>query len=279
MIKNWTVTTQPVRLASDGVMMRERYLLNKKHVNHKHTEALISIFGCGETSNRIALAGEKFRLNQQLNNRRGGRPLSSYAMEYCLTLPKGYRPTAEQWQSIVKDCCLALARLCKLNKSEFAQYRQQIRAVLHQQNQDGIKGSGDHVHLIIGKVVGNRVLKELQQKKATKLIKSAFNHAALKHVGIDHRTYEPIEKEKGRRLSTWQYQHQKATEVLEIEKLIEKMQTQFDKWLKAKESRDERQLKRQKNRLLKTYEELKAKSTSALQSERIMDIRDMMQRE
>ncbi len=273
MLKNWTVTTQPVRLASDGIMMRERYLLNTKHANHKYTEDLISLFGCADTSKRIVLAGEQFRLNQQLNNRRGGRPLSSYAMEYCLTLPKGYRPTAEQWQSIVKDCCLALARLCKLNKSEFAQYRQQIRAVLHQQNQDGTKGSGDHVHLIIGKVIGERVLIELQQKRATKLIKQAFNGAVLQHVGIDHRTYEPIEKEKGRRLSTWQYQHQKATEALDIEKIIKKMQSQFDKWIKAKEEHNERQQHRQKNRLLKTYEELKLRKLSPLQQEKLEKIK------
>ncbi|ELV8728996.1 hypothetical protein KW514_20745 [Vibrio fluvialis] len=276
MLKNWTVTTQPVRLGTDGVMMRERYLLNTTHANHKYTDDLISIFGCAETSNRIALTGEQFRLNQQLNNRRGGRPLSSYAMEYCLTLPKGYRPTAEQWQSIVKDSCLALAKLCKLNKSEFAQYRQQIRAVLHQQNQDGTKGSGDHVHLIIGKVIGERVLKELQQKKATRVIKQAFNQSVLKHVGIDYRSYEPIEKEKGRRLSTWQYQHQKATESLEIEKLIKQMQVQFDKWLIAKEERNERQLKRQKNRLLKSYDELKARNLSTLQAEHIDKIKRLM---
>ena len=273
MLKNWTVTTQPVRLSTDGVMMRERYLLNKQHANHKYSEALISIFGCAETSNRIALTGEQFRLNQQLNSR-GGRPLSSYAMEYCLTLPKGYRPSVEQWQSIVKDCCLTLAKHCKLNKSEFAQYRQQIRAVLHQQNQVGTKGSGDHVHLIIGKVVGGKVLKELQQKKATKVIKQAFNQSVLKNVGIDYRSYEPIEKEKGRRLSMWQYQHQKATEALEIEKLIKQMQAQFDKWLKAKETHDERQLKRQKNRLLKTYEELKIKNTSLTQIENINKIKN-----
>ncbi|EIB4934410.1 hypothetical protein NMS24_002954 [Vibrio cholerae] len=273
MLKNWTVTTQPVRLASDGIMMRERYLLNAKHANHKCTEALISIFGCGETSHRIALAGEKFRLNQQLNNRRGGRPLSSYAMEYCLTLPKGYRPTAEQWQSIVKDCCLALARLCKLNKSEFAQYRQQIRAVLHQQAQDDNKGSGDHVHLIIGKVVRGRVLTELQKKGATKLLKQTFNHAVLQHVGIDYRSYEPIEKEKGRRLSTWQYQYEKANQALEIEKLIKTMQSQFDKWIKAKEEHNERQQHRQKNRLLKTYEELKLRKLSPLQQENLEKIK------
>lgn len=253
MIKNWTVTTQPVRLASDGVMMRERYLLNAEHANHKYTEDLISLFGCGATSKRIALTGEQFRLNQQLNNRRGGRPLSTYAMEYCLTLPRGYRPSYEQWQSIVKDCALALAKLCQLNKSEFSQYRQQIRAVLHQQEQKGKKGSGDHVHLMIGKIVGNRVLTELQRKKATKVIKQAFNSAVLQHVGIDYRSYEPIEKEKGRRLSTWQYQYKKATEALEIEKLIKQMQTQFDKWLNAKEELNERQIQRQQNRLLKSY--------------------------
>ncbi|EPB6518403.1 hypothetical protein ACRRA1_001324 [Vibrio parahaemolyticus] len=274
MIKNWTVTTQPVRLASDGVMMREHYLLNKKHTNHKRTEALISLFGCAETSARIALVGEQFRLNQQLYNRRGGRPLSSYAIEYCLTLPKGYRPTAEQWQSIIKDCCLALSKLCKLNKSEFAQYRQQIRAVLHQQTQKGVKGSGDHVHLIIGKVVGNRVLKELQQKKSTKLIKQAFSLSVLKHVGVDYRTYEPIEKEKGRRLSTWQYQHQKATEALEIEKLIKQMQVQFDKWLKAKEEHNERQARRQQNRLVRNYEQFKQYSPSTSQLDRVNAIKN-----
>ncbi|WP_337247049.1 MULTISPECIES: hypothetical protein [unclassified Vibrio] len=171
---------------------------------------------------------------------------------------------------------MTLAKLCKLNKSEFAQYRQQIRAVLHQQNQDGTKGSGDHVHLIIGKVIGKRVLKQLQQKRATKVIKQAFNQSVLKHVGIDYRSYEPIEKEKGRRLSTWQYQHQKATESLEIEKLIKKMQVQFDKWLIAKEELNERQLKRQKNRLLKSYDELKARDLSTLQAERIDKIKQLM---
>ncbi|EGR0934315.1 hypothetical protein GWZ53_15060 [Vibrio cholerae] len=276
MLKNWTVTTQPVRLGTDGVIMRERYLLNPKHANHKHSEALISLFGCAETSNRIALVGEQFRLNQHLYNRKGGRPLTSYAMEYCLTLPKGYRPTKDQWQSIVRDCGLALARLCKLNKSEFAQYRQQIRAVLHQQAQDGNKGSGDHVHLIIGKIVSGKVLKELQQKQATKIIKLAFNQSVLKHVGVDYRTYVPNEKEKGRRLTTWQYQHQRATEALEIEKLIEKMQSQFDKWLKAKEEHNERQARRQQNRLVKNYEQLRLYSPSTSQLDRAKVIKDQL---
>ena len=49
---------------------------------------------------------------------------------------------------------------------------------------------------------------------------TAFNSAVLKHVGVDHRSYEPIEAEKGRRLSTWQYQYEKANQALEIEKSL-----------------------------------------------------------
>ncbi|MFA0654144.1 hypothetical protein [Vibrio sp. 10N.222.49.C12] len=272
MIKNFTLISQPVKLQSDGVMIRERYLLSEQHANHKHSDALISLFGCAETSHQIALAGEKFRLGQQLK-RKGGRPLSSYAMEYCLTLPKGYRPSVEQWRAITSDCCIKLAKYCKLTKAEFAQYRQQIRAVLHQQNQEGLKGAGDHVHLIIGKVVGERVLKELQKKGATRLLKQTFNHAVLQHVGINHKSYEPLEAERGRRLSTWQYQHDKANQALEIEKLIAKLQSQFDKWLKAKEELNDRQQRRQENRLMKTYESLASHSLSKLQQEQLTKIK------
>jgi hypothetical protein len=275
MLKNWTVVTQPVRFATDGVMMRERYLQSKNHSNHKHTEQIISLFGCAETSNRIALAGEKFRLNQKLCNRRGGRPLSSYAVEYCLTLPKGYRPTEQQWKSVIRDCSLALVKLCKLNKSEFAQFRQQIRAVLHQQKQDAKRGSGDHVHLVVGKVVATRVLKELQQKKATKLIKQVFNHSVLKHVGIDNRSYVPAEVEKGRRLSTWQYEHRKCQQTLEIEKLIKQLHKQTEKWLKAKSENDQRQLQRQSNRLIKTQQELREKPLSIAQKETVQKILEL----
>jgi hypothetical protein len=46
MIKNFTLISQPVKLQSDGVMMRERYLLSEQHANHKHSDALISLIGC-----------------------------------------------------------------------------------------------------------------------------------------------------------------------------------------------------------------------------------------
>ncbi|WP_017222842.1 hypothetical protein [Moritella dasanensis] len=264
MLKNWTVTTQSVKDTADGVIAREKYYLSENHPNHKTTEKLISIVGNENTSRRIALIGEQFRLNQQLNNTRGGRPLSSYAIEFCLTLPKGHRPTTEQWHSIVTDCCAVLAKMLKLTVEEREQYKTQIRAVLHQQPQDNLRGTGDHVHLLIGKVVGNRVLKELQQKKATKLIKTAFNAAVLKHFGISHQEYKPHELNRGKRLEMWKYQHQKSQSELDIQKLIIKLQTQADKWFKAAEDNDYKQKNRQHNRMQKTFLEL---SNSALTAE------------
>jgi hypothetical protein len=51
------------------------------------------------------------------------------------------------------------------------------------------------------------------------------------------------------------------------------MQSQFDKWLKAKEEYNDRQFRRQKNRLEKTYEVLKSKDLSPLQQEKIDKIK------
>lgn len=256
MIKNWIVTTQAVKNGSEGLMIRECYLLSKNHPNHRQTEKLISIVGSPETTNKIAIAGEQFRLNQKLFNTKGGRPLTTYAVEFVLSLPKGRRPTPKQWRDITADCCMALARYLKLNNEELHQYKSQIRAVLHQQPQTGKTGAGDHVHLIVGKVTGKRVLKELQQKKATHLIKMAFNAAVLKHVGLDYKEYTPNEINRGKRLETWRYQQKKVFEAKHSLQALKKLQTQADKWFQAVEDQNVKQQKRQYNRLSKTLEEL-----------------------
>lgn len=272
MLKNWTITTQAVKNGSDGVMIRERYLLSVKHPNHRKTEKLISIVGSSNTTRQIAIAGEQFRLNQKLYNAKGGRPLATYAVEFMLSLPKGYRPTPKQWRDITADCCMALARFLRLNKEELTQYKSQVRAVLHQQPQTGKTGSGDHIHLIIGKVVGKRVLKELQQKKATHLIKQAFNAAVLKHVGLDYREYKPHELNRGKRLETWRYQQQKAQDAKHTMRIIRKLQSQADKWFKSVEEDDIKQQNRQYNRVSKTFEELSSCVLSSAQQEQISNL-------
>lgn len=272
MIKNWIVTTEAVKDSADGVIARERYLTSQSHPNHQRTEQIVSLVGNEQTSQRIALRGEQFRLNQRLN-KKGGRPLCSYAMEFCLTLPKGYRPTPEQWQNVVKDCCISLVRLCQLSPEEIQHFRTGVRAVLHQQTQQGTRGSGDHVHLIISKIVKGRVLKELQKKKATAILKHALNEAMLKHVGINYEDYEPRTTSQSKRLESWQYKQEQNEHNLAIEKLIVKMQRQADKWFDAYNHANQKQMERQRRRLIKTFAEISDVDTQGRYQSKIAAIK------
>ncbi len=272
MIRNWTVTTQAVKNGADGLACRERYLTSKTHPNHRKTEAIISIAGSAKTTSKIALVGQEFKLKQKLTGK-GGRPLSSMAMEFCLSLPKGMRPSPEQWHLIAKDCTKALAVKLRLTKPEAADFFGQVRAVLHQQAQTGQSGSGDHLHIIYGKVLHGRVLKELQRKEMTKTLKLAFNAAVLTHYGADHREYKAYELNRGKRLEKWQYVTQQFEVALEEQKLVKKMQTQAGKWFAAFETGNSTQLNRQFNRLAKTFQSLLSIELDELLAQEVSRVR------
>lgn len=272
MIKNWTITTQAVKNGSAGVITREHYLMSTSHPNHKATEQIISLYGSSRTSQNIAMRAEQFKVRQMLN-RRGGRPLESFAMEYCLTLPKKFRPTSSQWRYIVRDCCLALASKLELQDDELKDFKQQIRAVLHRQKQAGTVGTGDHVHLIVSKVVNGRVLKELQRKQATALLKQVFTSSVMEHAGIDHTLYKQKSSNNNKRLPDWRYQRQEAKNTVETMKLIDKLQKQAEKWFTAFNENDAKQKNRQFNRLTKTFEQLSGHSLTDEMGKQVQGLR------
>ncbi|MGO2088686.1 MAG: hypothetical protein ACTH2P_03630 [Oceanisphaera sp.] len=68
-------------------------------------------------------------------------------------------------EKIISDCCKYLAIHLEINKEELPFYRSTIRTVLHQQPQSGHTGSGDHVHLIMGKILKDRILKESNERE------------------------------------------------------------------------------------------------------------------
>ncbi|MEZ9073152.1 hypothetical protein AB4086_17335 [Vibrio splendidus] len=252
MIKNFTLITQSVKNGFDGVLTREKYFLSSNHPNHSKTEEILDVIGSSKTSQSIAINGERYRLHQKVRDNRRGRPISSYAMEYCLTLPKGYRPSKEQWRAIVKDCVCSLASHLRLSEGDKTLFYKQVRAVCHRQNQQGL-GAGDHVHLLIGKVINNVVLTELQRKSSTTTIKAAFNQAVAVHLSLRVEDYKPYEVNRGKKLEKWAY-------VLKERKRLEaRLDKQIEKWNQAKDSGDIKQLKRQRNRINKTLDELRGR--------------------
>ncbi|WP_102292164.1 hypothetical protein BCU92_03715 [Vibrio cyclitrophicus] len=271
-MKTFVVVTKPVKNSSAGIIARERYLKSESHPNHTNTEVIFDVVGNEATSKRIIVAAEQYKLNKMLSNNRRGRNVSSIGLEFSLTLPQGYRPTKEQWRSIVRDCCKALADHLKLTGSARKEFYSLVRGVCHQQKQTG-SGSGDHVHLICSKIVGNRVLRDLQRKGATALLKQAFTTAVSTHVGISIDDYKPHQLNRGKRLEKWQYESRKLEKAQEQRDLVlQKLEKQIVKWELALENSDIKQLRRQRNRIEKTFSELSGELENSELSSRISDI-------
>ncbi|MEZ8410473.1 hypothetical protein AB6C88_22005 [Vibrio splendidus] len=271
-MKTFVVITKPVKNGSAGIIAREKYLKSELHPNHTNTEAIFDVIGNEATSKRIVVAGEQYKLNKMLSNNRRGRKVSSFALEFCLSLPQVYRPTREQWRAIVRDCCKALAEHLKLTGADRKEFYSLVRGVCHQQKQKGI-GSGDHCHLILSKIVGGKVLRELQRKSSTVILKQAFTTAITTHVGISIDDYKPHQLNRGKRLEKWQFESRKLGKAQEQnDALLKKLENQIEKWELAKDSNDTKQLRRQHKRIEKSLAELSSGIENADLSQRVDSI-------
>ncbi|MGF1699611.1 hypothetical protein L4D09_04750 [Photobacterium makurazakiensis] len=205
---------------------------------------------------RIALMGEQFNLRRTVNNSRGRR-LESYAMEFCLTLPKGYRPEPQAWRRVISDICSNTQKYCKLSPEEFKRFKTCVRAVLHQQDQSIKGGTGDHIHLILPKVVIDdnnfRILKELQRKQYTKILKNIYTSSVIKQFGYKIEGYSPKNKNSGKKLEVWKANKNTLDHNIDKSRTLIRIVKQMDNWLLAFRERDERQMNRQVNRIQKSY--------------------------
>lgn len=299
-MKGWTVRTEATKNGSKGVASREVYLSNTKHPNHRNTERIHSIFGTDRAMSNISYAGESYAAKQKANGK-GGRPPSSYAVEFTLNLPKGYRPDDKQWRKIVEHCLKETAKACGIEPNQLVNT---AKAILHQQKQDGSKqGTGDHCHIVIGKFTQDGTyLRNLQRKTVTAKMKQSFNAAVKRYCGYDWTEYAKTLQEQKypnkRTAPTWKVRaakereeierqqaaldeqaralvgkarelevlesgiEDKLNEVRQIERLKSNFSNQAKKWLEAFKKEDLKQQNRQRNRMERTIDELGAFTVS-----------------
>lgn len=257
-IKNWTVTVESVK----STAARELYLNNTNHPNHSDTERIVNIWGNSQTTLNIQYQCEKRRLEQAMR-RKGGRPPTP-AMEYVFTLPRGIRPSEQQWQSMLKRIITNLSRSIGVKPSDFNGI---VRAVLHQQNQSGTRkqGSGDHLHVVIGKFTNSgHHLKALQKIGAIHTAKLSFNDAVRAELGISHHSYitqKNCLKSAKKRIPRWKVKAAREEEsqkelIALVQHNLNKVLRQCDKWLNAFEIGDKKQMSRQHNRITKSLSQL-----------------------
>ncbi|CAK2105372.1 Phage protein [Vibrio crassostreae] len=281
-IKNWTITAE----GAQSAMSREVYFHNKKDKNHKHTIGYLDVFGNAEHTLNIIRNTERHKL-KTARKQKGGRPPLE-GSEFVLTFPKGIRPTTNQWKEMLAKVMLDVAHSVGVKRTELAPI---CRAVAHQQDEKIEGGTGDHLHVLIGRFTNDgKYLRKLQSKSTLYRMKQSFNVAALEVMGVNHATYEPVKTYKGvakKRVPKWKVeagrewdklreanakiqnnhkivQDNKKQIELENEKLAEqeraldKFFKQADRWLEAFANEDSKQMNRQHNRLKKSLEELDA---------------------
>ena len=231
-IKNWTVTVESTK----SVTAREIYLHDAHHANHKNTEKIIDVHGSKDTMISINRNCESYNLTNALK-RKGGRPATP-ALEFVFTLPKGdqFRPSLEQWRKMIGPVIGAMYRSAGY-KGDGKALNNMVRAVVHQQDNNAIKGTGDHIHVVCGKFTPDgQYLRDLQKKGVLNVAKQRFNKAVYDTLGIDHKTYVAEKKYQGvakKRAPQWKVKAARINDLLKKKK----EQTLAD----ARRNEDERQ--------------------------------------
>lgn len=267
-LKNWTVTAEGI----DSGSARERYFFDRKHKNHRTTTGYIDVHGSPDTSLNITANAERYRLQTALKGK-GGRPPKE-AQEFVLTFPKGLvRPSKEQWKEILKRVINDIAPTIGVKASTFNNL---CRAVAHQQDENVKGGTGDHMHVELGKFTDDgKYLRKLSSRSVLYKMKCSFNVAALEVLGVNHATYEPVKKYEGtakKRAPQWKVKAARIYEKIDnvvahkveqelennkdLERIFDKFSNQAEKWLKAFAEEDSKQINRQLNRMFGTIEEV-----------------------
>lgn len=263
-IKNWFVRSERIKDKHGGLIKYGKYLVNMEHANHKNTESIIHVYGNIENFIRTC-SNEAVSLDLENSQKKGGRPVQSYAQSFVFSLPPSVvKPTPDEWKSITSDILKELAKKLDIDINDF---KGRVFANVHDQD-------NPHLNLVVSRVVQGKTLKSLDQKGTIGVAKKAFNASTLARCGLDVSEYEPLQTNLGPHQAKWQLQQkdsEKALEeiglkskafdddiiqVKEFGKYSAMLNNQIVKWILSIKSGDITNENRQKNRIDKTTEEL-----------------------
>ncbi|MDE1248065.1 hypothetical protein MCT08_00115 [Vibrio aestuarianus] len=260
-IKNWFVRSEAITDKSLGAIRYARYLTDKNHPNHK---GKTSIFNIHSKPVDIALIAIKEAYNADLNNakkQKGGRPTSSYLQSFVFSLPADVELNNEQWKNISKALIKDLADRFNVSTKQLLKYSS---LVLHKQN-------NPHLNLIISRTMdGQSFQQALTRPSTTNLLKASFNRELIK-CGYDYQDYKPKAK-RSKRLKRWEELTEKEKLIDDkhqslkaVHSVIRKLNNQLKKLVLAYRTEDQKNIKRQQNRLNRTIEKLEPDELTALQ--------------
>ena len=207
-MKNFFVSAESVKGRDGGLASYQSYLTMTDHPNHQ--DKTISIHNLKGKDAFKNITSDVWQYEQAEGLRRskeglrGRYKLTSFAHSFVMSVPaknklnKHIRPDKKQWVNISQDVLSVIYRQLKetkdkdgllkypnLSKEEFLS---KVFINIHEQ-----KDGNDHLNLVVGKLLDNKVVKELTQKKMLGNIKNTFTKSLSKHCGLDVQHYRPVE--------------------------------------------------------------------------------------
>lgn len=260
-IKNWFVRSEAITDKALGAIRYARYLTDENHPNHSKKTTINYIHGRPVD---IALIAIKEAYNADLVNakkQKGGRPTSSYLQSFVFSLPADVELNNEQWKNISKALIKDLADRFNVSTKQLLKYSS---LVLHKQN-------NPHLNLIVCRTMdGQSFQQALTRPSTTNLLKASFNRELIK-CGYDYQDYKPKAK-RSKRLKRWEELTEKEKIIDDkhqslktVHSVIRKLNNQLKKLVLAYRTEDQKNIKRQQNRLNRTIEKLEPEELTALQ--------------
>lgn len=229
-MKNFVVITESVKGRDGGLAAYQNYLKMKDHPNHKAaTSEIVHLLGANAFQNIVM---DTFKYEAEEGERRfekgirGRYKLDSFAQSFVLSIPKinemneHIRPTNEQWRVIMEDVVKAVYRSIKkadanrklketaydedgepyiketplpprYNHIGINDFAKNIFANVHVQH-DG----NDHLNIVMGKLIGGEIIKEITQKRVLDTMKRQFTLSLAQQCGLTIENYNPVNTKK-----------------------------------------------------------------------------------
>lgn len=259
-LKHWFVRSERLKDKHTGLIQYLKYLTSSEHHNHKGRTAIRHLYGDLNTVIQ-GCASEAIQLDLSNSQKKGGRPVNSYAQSFIFVLPGTVnKPTQDQWRQIFKEIAFSVAKKLDIPPETL---KGKMFANIHDQEHP-------HLNLVISRVIDGKFQRAIDQKSTINALKKSFTAATLKHCGLNASAYKPINTNLGRRQEGWQQQQEQsqlqikaATDAAkkleeeiarakELGKYTAMLNGQIQKWMLAVLEENSDQENRQANRIDKS---------------------------
>jgi len=187
MLKNWLVKTKQIKKKAKGFINHINYLVDDKRVSHKGST--ISVLN--DASKEIIDEIDKRKSHRQEKGLRGGG-VSNFATSFIVSLPEDIKqPNKDEWRQI------GLYGIKKIAQSigvDYKDLKKISHIVLHEE-----KDKSNHIHVLVGNVLNNEVIKGVSQYKATHAMKKSVNYSVKQLLNEDNNKYIPKNQNVGKK--------------------------------------------------------------------------------